>query len=518
MMAPIAIEPPSALGPELSASECPAQLEQHSRFFRFHDEYVLGARLEILINAPSAVLAKNAALAARAEIRRLNRTLNHRDSGSELAALNRLRSMGVSSDVFAVVRIAETWRLLTRGAFDGRLGALLDLWQAESEPNAASIAHVLAAIAGASAKLDAINRSVALSPGAMLSLDAVAKGYIVDMALTAARSSAPAIQGIAIGIGGDIRCWGEAPGCRGWRIGIPDPRIPAVNAPLADAVVLRNRAIATSGRGPRDWLGDRARSTTISPLNGYPVGDVMSASVVASHAADADAIATACMVMNPRASLALVNRLEGVAARIVDAQERVHVSAAWPTLQLAASSPEEHLLTRRAQHSSLPDALRWPRDWVLSINYVAPPRQEERERSVDFRTPYMALWITDANNRPVRTVFMVGTEAKWHRDNFVWWALHRSRADKLVELRSEATALSGRYPMYWSGVDDEWKSVPLGKYTLHLETSQERGKHHHRSITIELARERFKTELPNVPGSGGIEIIYGHPDDRYGMN
>ena len=510
-MAKAELEPPIAANDAVQASQCPGRLDQHSRFWRFHDEYVLGARLEILVNAPSAVLAKAAAVAARAEIRRLNRLLNHRDPTSEITALNRLGSMGVSSDLFAVARIAETWRSLTGGAFDGRLGHVLKLWQADAEPPTSTVERALQALRDTHVKLDARHRSITLTGGASLSLDAVAKGYIVDAALIAARAAAPGVQGIAVGIGGDIRCWGEAPGSNGWRIGIPDPRIPAVNAPLVDAITLSNRAIATSGRGPRDWIGVRARNSTISPFTGRPAQHAISASVIASHTADADAIATACLVLEPREGIALANRLEGVAARIVDANEQVHESERWAGVQLAANVAQEPVAAVKT--SSVPEAARWPRDWVLSINYVAPDRQEAR--SPDFRTPYMALWITDANDTPVRTVFMVGTEAKWHRDNFVWWASHRARAMKLVELRSEATALSGRYPMYWSGIDDEWNAVPLGQYTLHLETSQERGKHTHRSITLELGRERFKTELPMMQGSGGIEVIYGHPDDRY---
>jgi hypothetical protein len=48
-----------------------------------------------------------------------------------------------------------------------------------------------------------------------------------------------------------------------------------------------------------------------------------------------------------------------------------------------------------------------------------------------------------------------------------------------------------------------------------LETSQERGKHTYRSMTIEIGRERFKTNLPNLPGSGGMEITFGHYNDRF---
>jgi thiamine biosynthesis lipoprotein len=292
---------------------------------------------------------------------------------------------------------------------------------------------------------------------------------------------------------------------------------------LVDAIAVRNAAIATSGRGPRDCIGNRFRSTTISPISGRPVHEIISASVVASHAADADAIATACLVLSTTESLALVDRLDGAAARITDAHGEVHESSGWSTMRIAAAGPKKAASEKQSasvngsvsnKAPSLPPEQRWPSDWELGIRYTAPEQRKD-ERSADFRTPYLALWITDTQNRPVRTVLMVGTAAEWQRDNFIWWGMHRARAAELVDLRSQATTLSGRYPAYWPGVDDNWQPVPIGKYVLHLETSQERGKHYYRSINIELGRERFKAKLPTLPESGGVDISYGHYNDRF---
>ena len=254
------------------------------------------------------------------------------------------------------------------------------------------------------------------------------------------------------------------------------------------------------------------RSTTLSPFTGRPVREVISASVVTSHAADADAIATACLVLRPDESLAMIQRIEGVAARIVDAHGRVYTSENWPLVQLAATSPEEHI-AQQARKNTLPAKQRWPTDWVLSIDYTAPPRQ--LKRSADFRSPYLAMWVTDEKNKPVRTILLVGKELEWQRDNFIWFGMNTTRAPQLVEMRSLATSVSGRYPVYWIGVDDDWNPVPVGKYTLHVETSQERGKHSYRSVPLELGRKPFRIALPNEPGSGGVEIFYGHPNERY---
>ena len=149
----------------------------------------------------------------------------------------------------------------------------------------------------------------------------------------------------------------------------------------------------------------------------------------------------------------------------------------------------------------------WPPDWGVELVYVAPDRQDVRDP--DFRTPYMVLWITDAQNKPVRTITMVGQDAKWQRDNFIWWAMNRAEAERMVDLRSQATALSGRYSVFWRGIDDSWDPLPVGDYVLHIETSQERGKHSHRAVPLKIGREPFTTELPATKEGGGLQISYG---------
>lgn len=504
------------LSPAPALDDLSLSVASQASLWRFCQEHILGTRLEILIHSHSHAVAKMAALAASTEIERLNNVFNHRHHDSEIANLNRTCTAALSADLFAVVQLSETWRRITKGAFDGRLGALLRLWSSETTPNLRDVQEQLAKLQHATFTIDSHAQRVMSTSPITWSLDAIAKGYIVDAALNAARAI-PTIAGIAISIGGDMRVWGDSPDVRGWRIGIADPNFPFENAPLTDVVTLNNAAIATSGRGPRDCLRDGYRSTTISPLTGYPADKVLSASVIASHVADADAIATACMVLDPRESIALIDKLDGVAARVTDAQGDVYKSARWTSMQFAATKPQSAPASASAKSNKTQAApiiaAVWPADWELGLTYVEPERKEDQ--GADFRVPYIVLWITDEQNNPVSTVFMLGSQLKWQRDNFIWWGSHRDRAPNLVHLRSQATTLSGRYQVYWNGLDEALKPLPIGKYIVHLETSQEHGKHQYRSIPIDVGHDRFKKTLANEPGSGALEISYGHYNDRF---
>jgi thiamine biosynthesis lipoprotein len=54
---------------------------------------------------------------------------------------------------------------------------------------------------------------------------------------------------------------------------------------------------------------------------------VQSVSILAPHAVDTDALSTTVFVLGVEAGLALVNRLEGIDAIIIDAEGKLHYSA-----------------------------------------------------------------------------------------------------------------------------------------------------------------------------------------------
>jgi thiamine biosynthesis lipoprotein len=472
---------------------------------------VLGTLAEFVVAAPTRQEARLATGAALAEIARLDCVLSRYRPDSELCRLNLAREMRVSPDLFAVLGQAEELQKRSGGAFSARMGAVEALWRAAdtSPPHAAELRRAVKS-AQQQPYLDPANRFVGRPEGLVFSVDALAKGYIVDRALDAARRIVGP-GGLLIDIGGDLRCHGSPGRQQSWHVGLADPRLPYTNAPIVAQVKLRDQAIATSGRGIRDRIiGGTAYGTTLSPYSGMPVTGHWAASVVAPTAAQADSLATALLVMPPEQGLRLAAQ-SGAQARITQADGAVLTTADWAYLE-AGPSPQPLAgtagLMRVADNATPP--LRpsgWVSDWALQIYYEA--FIDLKNRASDYRSPYLVMWISDKAGRPVRTLTIVGKDPEYQRDNHIWWTLYGGRAQKMVEVRSGPTSLSGRYPTYWPGFDDSYSGVAPGEYLLNIETSRERGEHTFRSIPVTIGRKAFKYDIKPAADMGAIKLVFG---------
>lgn len=460
--------------------------------WRFHDEAVLGTRLGLIISAEHGEQALVAARAVRAEIDRLNRVFNSRMTGSELVALNGAREWRASDELFEVIAAAERWRVETGGAFSARLGQVIELWRGGGEAREA--ARLAKAADQARVEMDAASRMIARPEAVRFALDGFAKGWIVDAALKAALR-AEGVRAALVDIGGDVACGGEAPE-DGWAVGVADPMLPFDNAPLVASVALRGGGIATSGQGPRDRVVDGKRlSPTLSPRTGMPVTGVVSASVTARSAAEADALATAAMVLPVDRAREVMER-HGAGARLTAPDGTVATLGVWQGVE-------------RPKPVQVRAPGMWPQGWQALATFTAPRRQLIRDP--DFRSPYMAMWITDQNNKPVRTLILIGKRAEWQKDNYIWWQQNRDATGRLLATRSMSTSGSGVYNVFWDGVDDAGKPVAATTYVLHVETSRERGKHTYRRLTLDFSdAKRFAQDLAATEEGGGLKVTYDH--------
>jgi thiamine biosynthesis lipoprotein len=156
-----------------------------------------------------------------------------------------------------------------------------------------------------------------------LTLDGIAKGYIVDAA-----SRVLAAQGAPdhiVNAGGDIRVSGLAADQRPWRIGV---QAPGVNGGILAETSMVGGGIATSGNYEQAFNRSGSRNHLLSGLTGNSA-DIASVTVRANSAMLADALATALSLMPPTLALRYVTNNTAAACLIVDRQGRRYATGSW---------------------------------------------------------------------------------------------------------------------------------------------------------------------------------------------
>ena len=254
--------------------------------------------------------------ASEAAFARVDHSMSGYRPDSELMTFNRSgigQWQTISQDFAAVVRSALELGVLSEGAFDPTLGALVELWgfgAAEgsgSLPEASEIRRLLEQTGLPQLELDPRTSAIRRLADFSLDLSAIAKGYAVDLAAAALEASA--CQDFLVEVGGEVGVRGVRPDGSPWTIGVESP---SARQLMTHRLTLRDEAIATSG-DYRNFLRIEGElySHTIDPQTGLPVShDLASVSVIADTAMRADALATALNVMGPEDGLAFALRLD----------------------------------------------------------------------------------------------------------------------------------------------------------------------------------------------------------------
>ena len=138
-----------------------------------------------------------------------------------------------------------------------------------------------------------------------------------------------------LNLGGDLRHVGDGR----VSVAITDPTHPADNAPPLQTVLVSGRGVATSGGYRRGFCVDGSwHSHLLDPVNGRPMADVASVTVVAPDAMDADAMATALSVLGPVRGERLME-LHAESAVLIVLSDLTHfANAAWVRLRTTSAS------------------------------------------------------------------------------------------------------------------------------------------------------------------------------------
>jgi len=151
------------------------------------------------------------------------------------------------------------------------------------------------------------NDKIQIEEGMGITLDGVAKGYIVDEALQVLRENG--IKNAMIDAGGDIATLGTKPGDERWTIGLRNPNNKSES--LVE-IQLANKAITTSGNYERYFDEEANVGHIMDPRTGWSVYKCSSASIIAKNCTIADILSTAVFVCGPENGLELVEKLPDV--------------------------------------------------------------------------------------------------------------------------------------------------------------------------------------------------------------
>lgn len=277
----------------------------------------MGTLVHVTVVHPEEARARELAAAAFDEIDRLEAIFSGYRADTPVARLNR---DGVLADppaeLVAVVRRALHFAALTDGAFDPTVAPLVELYRSsfaetDAPPAAFAVEHARSRVGHRHVRLDAGGIAFART-GMSVSLDGIAKGYILDRVVEQATAAGAA--GVLADGGGDIAAGeGEVAGS-GWPVGVEHPREPGT---VLGVIEVRQQGVATSGDYLRAHTTDLRHHHIVDPRTGASPGHTSAATVVAPSAMDADALATAAMVLGPVHGIKLLERHEGVEGMLV---------------------------------------------------------------------------------------------------------------------------------------------------------------------------------------------------------
>lgn len=130
-----------------------------------------------------------------------------------------------------------------------------------------------------------------------LDFNAIAQGYTVD--LISEFLEGKGVENYMVEVGGELRTRGKNLQGNVWKIGIDRPEESSEGREFSAIVELENKALATSGNYRKFFEENGVKyAHTINPTIGYPVrSNLLSATVITDNCMDADAYATAFMVM-----------------------------------------------------------------------------------------------------------------------------------------------------------------------------------------------------------------------------
>ena len=302
-----------------------------------YSEVHMGVRARVVLFAESEEAALGAARLAFERIEDIEQAISSWRADSELARLVRGNTgeqagqpWHVSGELLGVLSLANGFGALTDGAFDVTGAPVYRLWKEAQRvnqwPDELDLEAAVARVGRERLSVDPRSRTVALEANTEIDLGGIGKGYACDQVFALLRRLG--YPHALVELGGDLFCGSAPPGKEGWRIAAGEIGADG-NYEILELV---DRGVATSGDSEQFIERDGVRySHIIDPRSGQPVTHGRTVTIVAESAAAADALASACSVLDEADSAALMERFPS-AERFVQDERGGDDAEGWVTL------------------------------------------------------------------------------------------------------------------------------------------------------------------------------------------
>jgi thiamine biosynthesis lipoprotein len=255
--------------------------------------------------------------------------LSRHDGTSALAVLNdQGRLAGPPQELVAVLEAARGLHRRSGGVFDPTVLPILELFERPGDGDVGFREPLADELTSALARVDAAAIGIGAGEirfgreGTRVTLDGIAKGYIVDA--IAAELGDAGLRDFLVDAGGDIRTQGSNAG-QPWRVAVREPGAEHSLEVLSP----RSGAVATSGSYEICYDDARTRHHLVRASDGRSPQECGSVTVFAGDAMSADALATTTFLLGPQAGLRFIESMTGCECLIVTRGGSKHRSRGW---------------------------------------------------------------------------------------------------------------------------------------------------------------------------------------------
>ncbi|MBU1621689.1 MAG: DUF2271 domain-containing protein [Gammaproteobacteria bacterium] len=368
-----------------------------------------------------------------------------------------------------LIQLCELWRAQSQQSYSCRLGAIAQQWQQAAKNQALPDRVELRRQTRAIEQLDL---SEANYNAVTWQLDGLANARLLDDVATLLKSWFPQLKQMDLESGVSRLLWSDALSTE-LSLGTEQPLLQQLQL---SSIALAQTETADTSMGYK--VSYRTFSPLLKPSEGWPVEYGPTATVLAKDAVTAYLLAQSLAVLDLKQGQQLTEQ-QGAAALLKTDSANWYATESW-----------YNYLADKSQSSQ-----------QLQISYQLPKFNDG-----NYKRPYVSVWLTDQQKKPVRQLSLVGLQSRWYQELSHWWRRLGRKNPEQIDQIAGATQKPGTYQLQWDGRDQQGAVMPWGQYQLHLEVAREHGGHEHLTLPLNWQADLKPAELQGEAELGLVRL------------